>query len=130
MKLKATFERELDVELPVFFREDFLGTSKIMAVINDCTMIVIRRIDNPKNPYISIVNKLPAGEDSEIVEAIKTWKGISEEEFLHEHETAISSLSLSPKLIEKTESANDLEGLAVFETGGGSPGEPSSRNTM
>lgn len=93
MKIKTniTEEREVDIEIP-FFRKDDSICLKMLAVINENTVISI--FDGGDRTVL--VADTVGSNKREILEAYTTWKEIPEDEFLQKHAATLKSLSLFP----------------------------------
>jgi hypothetical protein len=118
MKITTTVKENItvDIELPAFFvrKEPFLPSAEYVGILNADTLITLLTLGAN---YILIRHELPSNNQSKIEEVLK-WDKVDEQTFLDTYNGALSCLSLTPTLIEKTESADDLKGLFEGGTGG------------
>jgi hypothetical protein len=106
IKTNITEEREVDIEIPFFRKDQNSSCISLLAVLNEATVTTIFQaalrtnvtVDHPKN-Y-----------SSDIVNAYSKWEPITELEFLAAHTTALKSMSLIPELVK-----DDLKEVSVFD---------------
>jgi len=98
MKIKTniTEEREAEVQLPFFRKDNSFLSDKYIAVLDEKTQVSIFF-----NDYrTSIAIEIPSTEDAELYRAYTKWQHVGEEEFLAIHEKTLQSMSLTPQLSE------------------------------
>ena len=99
MKLKTTIseEREINIELPFFRKQDNLSNIlKLFAVLDEKTVVTV--FNGCGRTAVTVDDT--SGSNRDLLEAYQTWLPISEDEFLTLHQTALKSLSLTPVLCE------------------------------
>jgi hypothetical protein len=100
MKLKTniTEEREIDITLPIFRKEDYNGCLSYIAVIEESH--AIKLYINDKAGHVQVLLTPMWLMTTDVMKAVQSWQEVTEEEFLNAHDKALQSLSLAPVLCE------------------------------
>lgn len=97
MKITTTVtqEREMDINLPFFRKDNRSNCLSLYAVLDEKTEITIFQ----GGARYNISTDDPKRYTKEMVEKYLSWEEITEEEFLHVHAEMLKSLSLQPQLV-------------------------------
>lgn len=92
IKTTVTQEREVDIDLPFFRRDNTSSCLWVFAILNDHTAVSI--FDGGGRTCVSVEPLNPSR--NEVADKYLNWDPITEEQFLKFHSDALKSLSLEP----------------------------------
>lgn len=91
----VTEQREIDLQIPFFRRDQNSCCLYIVAVLDEKTEVTIFQGGGRTNVSVDEINTYPT---SIAVNAYLNWEPMTEEQFLHVHSEALKSMSLEPSL--------------------------------